>query len=159
MQAANKPILIMPDNVKCVCVRVYAYYICMQCMCVCVCESDCHSCGLVWATSTVNMSNQKSEYNPCFVCADQGEQHEQLVNGGVDMIEASVSGHRFTLVVFPTVHQHHELEQAVFQVCMTGSSAVESSQLSKIWIQKYIKFHRVIPQGLWNCIVSAYMCR
>ena len=51
------------------------------------------------------------------ICFWQSIQHEQMVNGGVDMIEASVDSHHFTLVIFPTAHQHHELEQAVFQVC------------------------------------------
>ncbi|KAL8586127.1 hypothetical protein ACOMHN_065090 [Nucella lapillus] len=54
-----------------------------------------------------------------------GVQYNQLVNSSVEMIEASVAAHRFTLVVFPTAHQHEQLEHAVFQ--MTESLSAESS--------------------------------
>ncbi|KAK7100961.1 uncharacterized protein [Littorina saxatilis] len=43
-------------------------------------------------------------------------QYRHQVQGSVEMIETSARQHRFTLVVFPTSHQHHQLEQAVFKL-------------------------------------------
>ncbi|KAK7488513.1 hypothetical protein BaRGS_00020298, partial [Batillaria attramentaria] len=43
------------------------------------------------------------------------KKQQQMSDAGVEMIRASAGSHQFTLVVFPTVHQHTELENAAFK--------------------------------------------
>ena len=71
---------------------------------------------------------------------------EQLQDATQDLIEAAIKTHNVTILAFPDHHNHHHVEEKVFQV-----------NDESIWLKSdlYLRYHieDLITPDYWSCSV------